>query len=429
MNRNHRNLSVFIVTGLTSWWISSSAQADRIFLELKSDSVETNLQGNLSKYRTGVQVLENKAFLAWGSEDANSPGGIEIQDVSDAAKPVILSSSVGHGWANAIRVDGQYAYLAAGTVRNGTNDPGWLDIFDISVPTHPVRVGSIETPGRGLALQVAGNLAIVSESVRWTGSNLLGALEIFDVANPAQPVRLSTYNTGASATSIDVIDDHAFLADGLTDLEVLDISNPTLPRRVGGYDTDEFRNYGGYEHGGAAVQIQVADGLVYSAGEDGMHILDVAIPECPVRIGGFNFLPFDYAFHVSGQFMFVSFWHDRDNDFWLHVYDMSDRTNIIEVGRREVPGWPTSIQRVGRRVYVASENFLIFEILDDPAFRRIWSNGERIYLYWNAPAGFRLQTSPTLGEPDWKDVPDLGDWTWAEFSTCAGKGFFRLHKP
>jgi hypothetical protein len=408
------------------------AYADRIFLKQLSVTPPANSPGSASRSRTDVQVLVNNAYLSWeDGGNANGVGGVEIYDVSNPLSPTLLGSCEGRAAANALRVTGGYAYLAAGTLRNFTNDPGWLEIFDVSDAAHPVRVGGIETPGRALALQVAGNIAYVAESVRWTGTNLMGALEILDVSNPAHPIRLSTYNTGAAATSVDIHNDHAYLADGLTDLEVLDVSNPSAPRRVGGYDTDEWRNYGAFEHGGAAVHIQVVDGLVYSAGGDGLYILDVTNPAMPVPIGapGWHALPLDYPFNVSGGYASFSFWHSSRNAFWLHLSDVSDPVALAGLGSTELPYGPNSIQAVGRSIYIAAGPLLIYEICEEPAFRSIWSNGEIISLFWNAPAGFRLQCSPSLVNPDWKDVPDVGDKTWVDLPVDNASKFFRLRKP
>lgn len=429
-HRIRRGLSLLSLVLLAAWLNHMPARADGIFLQLQSVTEYTNSEGVLLRRFNAVHVAENKAYLAGiNTETSNSTGGLDIYDVSNPASPTLLGRCEGRSEANALRVVGRYAYVAAGTSRNGTNDPGWLEIFDVSDVAHPTRVGGIETPGRGLGLQVAEGFAYVAEGVRWTGSNLLGALEIFDVRNPANPVRIATHDTGAAATSVDILGRHAYLADGLTDLEVIDVSNPTAPSRVGGYDTDEWRNYGGYEHGGAAVHIQVANGLVYSAGEDGLHILSVTNRAVPVRIGGYNALPFDYAFNVSGRYASMSMWHSFQNAFWLYVWDVSSPADPAWLCSTEVPGSPKSIQVAGPSMYVAAGPLLIYEVSEEPAFRSIWTNGEIVELSWNAPVGFRLQSTSSLINPDWRDVADVGDATRVSLPVGDGHRFFRLYKP
>ena len=88
-----------------------------------------------------------------------------------------------------------------------------------------------------------------------------------------------------------------------------------------------------------------------------------------------------------------------------------------------------AIQVVGRFMYVAAGPLLIYEISEEPAFRSVWTNGEIIELFWNAPAGFRLQSTSSLISADWKDVPDVGDQTRVSLPVSDGNKFFRLYKP
>ena len=326
-----------------------------------------------------------------------------------------------------MRVVGHYAYLAEGIGQTVTNDAGAFEIIDVSDSADPVRIGGIATRGRANGIQVTGNYAYVPESTRWTGSNLLGALEIFDVSTPTNPLHVATYDTGGSATSVDVSGGHAYLADGVTDLEVLDVSNPASPRRVGGYNTDEWNNVGA-EHGGAALQIQVVGGLVYSAGEDGLHILDVNDPANPVRVGGLNDLPFDYAFRVSGHYACAAFWSSLARTFLLSVFDVSDPTNLARVATSEIFAWPDAVQIVGHHMYLAGETLLVYEIRELPVIRASRSGGTLV-LTWDDAPGFILQRNASLSDPDWSDVPGSEGQTRIERPFSNDCEFFRLVKP
>jgi len=403
------------------------AQADQIFLMPKSVTSVTNLDDGAIRYLTDIQLVKNNAYLSWSQGDLSHSGGLEILDVSNPARPVRVGGCDVGVEAIAIRVAGRYAYLVGGNYQHNTNAPGWLEIIDVLDPSRPVRVGGIQTPGRGLAVRLKGSLAYVAEDVRWTGTNLQGALEIFDVRNATNPVRLSTFNTGGAASCVEISGDYAYLADGVTDLAVLDVSNPVNPRQVGVFDTDEWRNHGGFEHGGAAVTIQVDGNLAYSAGEDGLHILDVTNPAVPVRIGGYNDLPFDDAFHLSGRWAYLSFWRSFQNAFSLLVYDVTNPSSPVRLAFADIQS--SAIQVADPYVYVAGGSLLIYEIRREPAFRYVARTESSLLLIWNAPPGFKLQSTPSLTKPIWSDVPGLDDAAQVELQFNNGSEFFRLFRP
>src|SRR6185503_6314968 len=203
------------------------------------------------------------------------------------------------------------------------------------------------------------NYAYVAENTRWTGSNLLGALEIFDVSTPTKPIRVGTFDTEGAATSVDLSGGYAYLADGVTDLLVLDVSDPAHPRRIGGYDTDE-RKFGA-EFSGPATYVQVDGNVLYSAGDNGFHVRDVSTPSAPVRLSGFIGVR-PYALRVSGGYCYAAFWSMFANSFSLFVLDASDPTNLTLVANTYLLSWPQSIQVVGRRVYLATPNLLVYEV-------------------------------------------------------------------
>ena len=59
------------------------------------------------------------------------------------------------GYANDVKVVGQYAYVAVGE--------GGLAVFDVSDPANPVRVGGYDTSGLAYGVAVAGNYAYVAD--------------------------------------------------------------------------------------------------------------------------------------------------------------------------------------------------------------------------------------------------------------------------
>lgn len=400
------------------------AQPQPVILRRKGMGVGSNVNG----YGADVQVVGNLAYLGWSMEwggDTNHPGGVEIFSLTNPPAPVRVGGCKSVAPVNAIQVAGQFAYLAEGAAQTFTNDPGVLEIIDVSNPAIPVRAGSISTLGRANEIHVAGNFAYVAGSTRWTGSNLLGALEIFDVSTPTNPIRVATFDTAGSATSVDVSGGYAYLADGVTDLQVLDVSDAANPHRIGvfiaGPPTCAF------EPNGQANFVQVVGNLAYSAGNNGLHVLDISNPSQPVSIGDNFCLPIE-GFHVSGHYAFAAVYHSLLNTCFLHIADASDPSNLVVAGLKE--NWCSGrMQVVGDLIYLAANPVLVYEISDRPAITSLSINTESLFLIWDFAPGFVLQRTASLTNPQWSDVPDSEGQTGLQLQITNGIGFFRLARP
>jgi hypothetical protein len=362
------------------------------------------------------------------SGDTNHPGGFEIFSITNPAAPAWLGGYESRSEANAIRIAGHYAYLAVGATRTVTNDPGYLEIIDVNDLSNPVRVGRADTFGRANSVRVEGTFAYLPESTRWTGSNLLGALEIFDVSTPTNPNHKGTYYTGASAISVDVSGGLAYLADGVTDLRVLDVSVVANPTSVGVYDVDE-RTACAAEFARPASFIRVVSNLVFSAGENGLHVLDVSTPANPVRVGGHCPLPFISAFDISGLYVCESIYSSAANSFLLSVSDLGNPTNWVLVALSVVFAEPRAIQVAGNCVYLGTNPMLVYEMSQQPLIKSISISNEYLTLTWDYAPGFVLQHTSSLDNPAWSDVPDSEDRTSIELLITNSNGFFRLAKP
>lgn len=413
---------------MASWFAQKNvlAESPPVFLRLKGVGVGSNVTGSA----TDVQVMENFAYLAWGMEwggDTNHPGGMEIYSVTNPAAPVRVGGCESRAPANAIFVRGHYAYLAEGMVRTFTNDPGGLEVFDVSNPSNPVRVGGIDTAGRANAVRVDGDFAYVAESTRWTGSNLLGALEIIDISTRTNPVRAAIFDTAGSATSVDVSGSHAYLADGVTDLQVLDVSDPSNPSRIGVYKSDVSQNLCGWEPGGPADYVQVVGQLAYSAGDNGLHVLDISDPYHPVSIED-DFCNPVYGFRVFGRHAYAPVWVSYANTFYLFVLDTTDPTNLVTVSLKQ--GWGSAgFQEVGNLIYLAANPLSVYEISNRPMINSISRTDEKLILTWDFAPGFVLQRTASLANPQWNDVSGSEGQTGLQLPMTSGSEFFRLAKP
>lgn len=179
---------------------------------------------------------------------------IEVESFS----PQALSSLSLPGFANAVDLAGQYAYVAAGQAG--------LLVVDLSDPTQPALVGSLLMAGNANDVQVAGNLAYVA-----AGS---GGLVIVDVSSPSSPQRLGFRATPGAATEVAVSGDRAYVVDE-GGLRIFDVGVPTAPTLLGGLDLP-----------GRSRAVAAVDSLaVVGSTGAGIFVVDVSDPGAPLVLG------------------------------------------------------------------------------------------------------------------------------------------------
>jgi hypothetical protein len=401
-------------------------KADQIFLDPKAAVTLTNASENSQPFFSDLQLAGKYAYLSWVDPQTNRLGGLLILDVTKPASPIQVGAYSGDITPTSIRLAGSHAFLVGA---NHIDQAGSMEIVNIDDPTKPFQLARVPTLAAPLCVRVTNHLAFISEKLQPTPTNISGLFEIFDIHDAQNPVKLSTFNIFAPCTAFEVLGNYLYLADGLTDLAVFDISNPTAPIQVGFYNTDEWNNYGGFEHGGAALQIFSDAGLIYSAGQDGTHILDVTIPSAPVRIGGFNVFPSDSTYQVSAELIVTFFYSSLRNDFFLVAYDVSTPAAPTRVLWMEAPTYPSAIQIREPYLFFAGPSLSIFEIKREPAFRAFTRTNEQLFLKWNAPPGFKLQAAPSPTAPVWTDVTELPWDTQIQLPITETNKFFRLYKP
>ena len=161
------------------------------------------------------------------------------------------------GFANNVDVDGNFAYVAAGSAG--------LQIVDVQDRHNPAIVAARALPGNANDVVVAGGYAYVA-----AGS---AGLLIVSVQDPLAPAVSGSLNTGGVAWDVVVRGNRAYVANGANGLVVIDISSPTAPVKLGalalsgttkGVDVDPAR--------------QIA---VVARGTVGMSVISVATPSAP----------------------------------------------------------------------------------------------------------------------------------------------------
>jgi hypothetical protein len=173
--------------------------------------------------------------------------------------PTALSYIAIPGFANAVKVNGNYAFIAAGSAG--------LQVVDITDRTNPKIVGSLATSANANYLRIAGNTVYLATS---------SGLTIIDITNPLNPAALGSLSTPGVAWDVHISGTLAYVADGSAGLQIIDVSNPSAPSLVGSLAIPN----------GTAKGIDVAGNTaVIAASSAGVVIADVTTPSSPRILG------------------------------------------------------------------------------------------------------------------------------------------------
>jgi hypothetical protein len=182
----------------------------------------------------GVALFNATTLLVTGLSS-----GLQIIDVSDVNKPVLLASQFTDGYAQGIAILGGVVYIM--------DDPTGLYMFDLSTPRAPVSVGLLDVNAAqpdnagavaGLsshAVAVAGPAADRSIPIAAVLDKTGGSLAFFSVSNPASPVRLGQLRVPLGAQNVVTRASVAYIAGGMEGLQIVDFSNPSKPVHAGAY--------------------------------------------------------------------------------------------------------------------------------------------------------------------------------------------------
>jgi len=246
-----------------------------------------------------VRYIGDRVYVA-------SISGLAIFDVSDPSHPtqLVFYNTITNNNANAeaVDVDGNYAYLAVGVAG--------LLILDISVPTAPHVIASIDTPGSTSGVQVVGSKAYLADQD--------GGLQVVDLQTPDQPRLAGALDTAGYVCRLSVVGSLAYLADSSGGLVIADISQAQPVR------------HGFYGVGGGSTEMAVVGDRLYISSYEGLVIADISTPNRPRVLGTLELPGFAYTLVVSGTTVYL--FHDlRKQNFNLKdsqitAVDVSDPT-------------------------------------------------------------------------------------------------------
>jgi len=238
-------------------------------------------------FANAVAVEGSFAFVAAGAT------GVQVVDASNPSAPAIVASLDSAGNANDLTVVDGTLYLADGEAG--------IAVVDVTDPFHPVLLGTIDTPGTATDVTAAGGLLYVADG---------GAgMAVVDVSSPTALRLLGRVETPGNARGIDVSGGLAVVADGVGGVHVIDVSDPAVPAILGSTHTR------GTASRAAAVAIRnrlayVADGSDRTLG--GVKVVDFSDPALPVVVAatpdayGLADLTLDRGLALAADYFFVN---------------------------------------------------------------------------------------------------------------------------
>lgn len=332
-----------------------------------------------------LHVTNDLAYV----RNTSPTGTVQIIDVSDPSSPTFVNSFRAIDDGGNIQVEGNRAYLAL---------PWGFQIFDVTDRLNPTLLGDYITTDNLIGLYVSSGFAyyggwdrfVVTDVSDPSSVSIVGAssafvidvddakgnivygtismpsanMVIYDVTNPAQPIRASVSSPGVSSSVFDVEEESGYayclgnvsVADSTIRLTSYDVSNPYSPTIASWVDLPPNPGVTPPWY----TDFSISDGLAYVVSEKIVHVVDVANPGAPARVGWFQ-PGIPRRVYTTGGFAYVV----SDNGLWILQYDPQ---NVA-------PNAPTGLQ--------ASDG----------------SEADRISLRWNASPGadeYRVYRSTSL---------------------------------
>lgn len=158
---------------------------------------------------------------------ADHMSGVDIIDVSDAAKPTVRDSFFLEGYARDVNSVGALAFAI--------DSPAGIYTFDLtkSGPVEPV--GSQQSARAPASIELSKSPNGQPDLAVLVGG---GSLQVYDLAKPAAPTKAAVFPTpGGRPVRATLEGRRAFVADGREGLQVVDLSTPSKPAIVGAFKT------------------------------------------------------------------------------------------------------------------------------------------------------------------------------------------------
>ncbi len=219
------------------------------------DSANVSCLGNY--YHNWIGTIQdihwmsnNRVYMALGN------GGLRIVDVTNPSQPVEVGFNSNLGFAKALDVVGNYAYVVQ-------RDVG-LWILNVTTPSNPIVTSFIAIPGH------ANNVTVTSAGYAYVSAGDSG-LVVINVSAPANPQRTWLLDTPGWTSDVKIRDTVAFVADSANFL-ILAMTNPAHPVNDGVMSTP-------------AQKFDLVGNYLYVPNDNGLSIFNVTSAHPPRPAG------------------------------------------------------------------------------------------------------------------------------------------------
>jgi hypothetical protein len=253
-------------------------------------------------------VVGDLAYIADGAE------GLVIADVGTPSDPDTLGSIDMDYTCNGVDVEGDYAYVSAGTPGHG-----WLVVIDVSDSLNPAPEDTIQFVSTGASdVEVMGGYAYLPGRYHFY---------VVDVSDPTAPFIAKDLYTGIQETqNVKLFGDYAYYAyEG--GMVIVDISDPPNAFVTGTYHTVDTM----------VGAVGVNETHAFLSHEYGLMALDVGDPSTPTWAGDFP-LPERGAHSASDMVVTGNTVHATMATAGIYVIDASDPENMQIIGASDPLG-------------------------------------------------------------------------------------------
>ncbi len=272
----------------------------------------------------------------------DSQYGLQIYNISDPKTPEKLGSYYdSYTFAHRLCFNNGLVFIA--------DYEDKLEIVDVSKPTNPQIIGRYQERNSSIQWSSSTDLDVVDD-LAFLASQEEG-LEIIDISDLTQPVKIGSYYDGKSIIVVSAINDFAFIGEsgghGLgTSLKILNITDPTAP-------TEIFQD----TQVDVGIELFISENLLYMPDEDfGLRIYNISDPSNAIKLGEkqIDGQCLNCVIETRGAYTyaFLAAW-----EAGLFVLDVTDPQNIIELAQYNDGGQSVSLFIQNDLVYVAERDY------------------------------------------------------------------------
>ena len=323
---------------------------------------------SLKAMKSFVVVDTNYVYLGTGDPRSPNTDSLKILDFSNPSSPVELGSVQISMHMSLFMADSLVYFISF------SGDSLLLGVIDVTDPAAPTKIGPnkwplpegmyysldpfishdlIYFPGLYLMIidisdldnikergscyiedfihdvNVYGNYAYVAQG--------MDGVRILDVSDPTNPQEIGSYQNGTEITKVIASDKYIFLptyqspfSRTIREFTIIDVSDPTSPKKVGLFDCRDYK---------AKRIFAVGDTLYLSLGWEGLGVYYISDSDTIVEITKYCTENYVHDVWISGNLAYLldaGGGVEGGTVFNLHIIDLSDLSNIEELGSCEI---------------------------------------------------------------------------------------------